>query len=289
MKTDEAIYTYLSTGAEAFRILTGGMTLCGSYRFHSITLKALERRADGVFEPDDPGAPTFVIEFQAQPKPAAWYNLIAKVGLIGESRPETDVIGVLIFLHEADDPGHPRGLVSDDGAFRAVYLNRFLPELLAREPDNPYVAVFAPLVIERDEELKAQAPRLWQAVQSAPIPEPIRLTLAEVLEFWFFERFRNLTPEEVWTMLNQLTPLEETRAYRDIFARGRAAGKTEGRTEGKCESLKLVLQQRFGALPDCAAARIAAATPTQLDGWLVRMLDADGIEALLGPAPADDD
>jgi hypothetical protein len=214
MKTDQAIYTYLSTGPEAFRILTGGLELSGPYRFRSVTFKALERRADGVCEPTGDAEPTYVVEFQAQPEEGAWYNLLTKVGLIGEASPAAEVRGILIFLHERDDPGRPAGISHEEGPFHAVYLNRFLPDLLAQEPDNPYVAVFAPLVIERDEELKRQAPRLWQTIQSAPIPEPIRLRLAEILEFWFFERFRYLNPEEVWTMLNQLTPLEETVAYR---------------------------------------------------------------------------
>jgi len=58
-------------------------------------------------------------------------------------------------------------------------------------------------------------------------------------------------------MLNLLTPLEETKAYQSIFAkgeaRGRTEGKTEGRTEGKTEAkvgtLRRQLTRRFGPLP----------------------------------------
>jgi hypothetical protein len=45
MKTDQAIYQLLSIGAEAFRVLTGGLRLDGPYQFRSVTFKALERRA----------------------------------------------------------------------------------------------------------------------------------------------------------------------------------------------------------------------------------------------------
>lgn len=281
MKTDQAIYTYLKTGTEAFRILTGGMQLIGPYQFRSITLKALERRSDGVCEPDpgNPG-PVYVIEFQAQPTQTAWYNLLTKLGLLGEELGGVEIVGILIFLHEQDDPRHPTGITAPGAPFRAVYLNRFLPDLLVQQPDNPYIAVLAPLVIERDEELKAQAPRLWQVIQSAPIPEPIRRNLAEILEFWFMERFSDLTPEEVFNMLRQLTPLEETRSYKIIFGRGKADGKAEG----KADSLERLLRRRFGPVPDWAVKRIAAAESTQLDAWLDRVLDVDGIEELLGPA-----
>jgi predicted transposase YdaD len=142
-------------------------------------------------------------------------------------------------------------------------MNRFLPALLEQEPDNPFVAVLAPLAIERDEVLKAQAPRLWQAIQSAPIPEPVRDRLAEVLQFWLFERFTALTAEEILKMITHLTPLEETRAYRDIFSRGEAEGekkgKAEGEVQGKAKALLRQLRRRFGAVPDWAEQRIGAA------------------------------
>jgi hypothetical protein len=85
---------------------------------------------------------------------------LTKVGLIGEQRPSADIRGVLIFLHEKDDPGPPLGIADAESLCTAVYLNRFLPELLAQEPDNPFVVVLAPLVVERDEELQAQVPHI---------------------------------------------------------------------------------------------------------------------------------
>jgi len=62
MKTDPSIYEYRSTGAEAFRILSGGATLNGSYRFVSLTLKGIERRLDGIFEPEDHDGPVHLVE-----------------------------------------------------------------------------------------------------------------------------------------------------------------------------------------------------------------------------------
>jgi len=138
------------------------------------------------------------------------------MGLYLETQPHADVRGILIFLDERDDPHLPRGIGAADPPFKAVYLDRFLPDWLEREPDNPFVAVFAPLVLKRDEDLRARAPRLWRTIQDAPLPEPVRQTLSQVLEFWLFERFRTLTAEEIWTMLHHLTPLEETRAYQSI-------------------------------------------------------------------------
>ena len=61
--------------------------------------------------------------------------------------------------------------------------------MLEREPDNPYVAVFAPLIIDSDAELTQRAPVLWQTIQQRTLDADTRETLSEVLEFWFFERF----------------------------------------------------------------------------------------------------
>jgi len=66
MKTDHPIYLFLSAGAEAFRVLTDGCELVGPYRFCSLTIKGLERRLDGIFEPDGHDGPVYVIEFQGQ-------------------------------------------------------------------------------------------------------------------------------------------------------------------------------------------------------------------------------
>jgi predicted transposase YdaD len=297
MKTDQPIYQFLATGAEAFRVLTGGLTLAGPYRFRSLTLKVLERRIDGVFEPEGHDGPVYLLEFQGQLVKTAWYNLMSKVGLYGEAHPQWEVRGILVFLHSDLDPRYPPGMRNrKSGPFRAVYLNRFLPAWLAREPDNPYLAVFAPLVLSA-KRLRQQAPRLWQTIQQAPVAPETRATLSEILAFWFFERFKSLTKQEIWTMLNVLTPLEETRAYQEIFAegeaegeaegraegeaRGKVKGKIEGKIEGKIDDLKRLLTRRFGPVPEWAVQRIEGASLEQLDVWLEGLLDAESLGSLL--------
>lgn len=78
-------------------------------------------------------------------------------------------------------------------------------------------------------------------------------------------------------MLNQVTPIEETRAYQSIFAEGEAKGRAEG--------LRRLLACRFGPLPEWAQARLEAAPIAQLDQWLDGVLDTPSLEALIGPEP----
>ncbi len=279
MKTDQPIYLYLSAGPEAFRVLTGGLTLAGPYRFSSITLKGLERRLDGLCEPEDPEQPAYALEFQGQGKDATFYNLLTKMGLYGERHPRRDVQGIAVFLRAADAPAFPRRITGEGSPIRAVFLDQVLPEWLAREPDNPYVAVLAPLVIATDAELRQRAPDLWQSVQTAAVPDSEREALAEVLLFWLMERFRTLTKTEVLQMLNLLTSIEDTSGYQAI----KELGIAEGKAEGKAEDLTRLLTRRFGPLPAWSTGRISAAPIGQLDAWLDGILDAPSLTDLIGP------
>jgi len=203
MKTDHPIYLFLSAGPEAFRVLTGGHALSGAYHFSSLTIKGLERRLDGIFEPDGHAGPVYVVEFHGQPLAGAWYNLLTKVGLYGEQYPEREVLGIGVLLRERDRPSCPAWANDSEWPLCIVALDRFLPQWLEREPENPFVAVFAPLVIDDDAELRRLAPSLWQRIRQAPIDEQARAALSQVLEFWFFERFRGLSAQEIWAMLKR--------------------------------------------------------------------------------------
>ncbi len=235
----------------------------------------MERRLDGIYEPDGHAGPVYVVEFQGQSAPSACYNLLAKIGLYGEAHPDRDVLGVGVLLRERDGPAFPSWARGTDGPLRVTALDRFLTDWLAREPENPFVAVFAPLMIDQEEELRAQAPALWRTVQTDPLAPEVRDVLAQVLEFWFFERFRGLTAQEIWAMLSLVTPIQETCAYQSIFA--------EGEAKGKANTLKRQLTRCFGTLPTWAEQRIDAADIEQLDAWLDGIFDAESLAALVGP------
>lgn len=72
-------------------------------------------------------------------------------------------------------------------------------------------------------------------------------------------------------MLNVLVPIEETRAYQSIFAKGKADG------------LKRLLARRFGPLSAWAAKRIDATAIDQLNAWLEGIFEAGRLENLIGP------
>ena len=185
MKTDHPIYLFLSAGPETFRVLTGGHQLEGTYRLCSLTIKGINRRLDGILEPE------------GTPGRSTWSN--------SKSSPPTR-LGTIC------------------------------------SPRSGYTAI------------------------------------GDVLEFWFFERFRGLTAKEIWARLNLATPIQETRAYQSIFAEGKA----EGEATAKASTLKRRLTRRFGPVPAWAERRIDAAPVAQLDAWLDGIFDAARLEDLIG-------
>jgi len=144
---------------------------------------------------------------------------------------------------------------------------------------------FAPLIIARDDALRAWAPRALRTIREAPLAPTTRATLERMLEFWLIERFPLLSSEELRTMLNVLVPLEQTRVYQATFAKGKADGEVDGQAKGKADSLKPLLTHRFGVLPRWAVQRLDAAAIVPLDGWLEGIFDAPSLEALIGPKP----
>lgn len=108
MKTDKQIYLLLGTGTDAFRLLTGGIELPGSYRGRSVVLKELERWADHVFEPESGEGPAYIIEIQAQRGGDVYDRLVLELVLYRKAHPGRTVYGLVIFLDaDCDEPDSP--------------------------------------------------------------------------------------------------------------------------------------------------------------------------------------
>ena len=63
--------------------------------------------------------------------------------------------------------------------------------------------------------------------------------------------------------------------------KGRQEGEQRGRQEGEVAILLRQLERRFGALPDWARDRIAAADTAALEDWGLRVLDAASLDDVL--------
>ncbi len=61
-------------------------------------------------------------------------------------------------------------------------------------------------------------------------------------------------------------------------------GVQQGRIEGMRQTLRTLLERRFGQLPAWGIARLASATEAELEAWTDTFINADSVENVLGPA-----
>lgn len=66
------------------------------------------------------------------------------------------------------------------------------------------------------------------------------------------------------------------------IAEGKAEGIAEGAAKGKLEVLEYLLENRFGAVPAWAKARLDRATPAQIERWVKKAITAETLEGVIG-------
>lgn len=298
MHTDKHIYLLLGADPEFLHRLTG-LRIAGRYRFDALDVKALERRIDGVVVPEDEAEPIWAIEVQAWRDPAIYHRLLIDMGLLGERYPGREVRGLLLFISPGNDPKTPPWddcltKATAHCPLRRLYLVKVLDQLQTSDPEHPLLAAFLPYRVEDRARLREQAPSAYRRLKQSSLSDFARRQCLDVFQSWLLARFDDLTLEEILAMLGELTPLEQTRAYREIveknrpiwFDEGHQEGHQEGRQREACTLILRLLKRRFGLLTSEREARITAlplerledlgealldfTTSADLDSWLAR-------------------
>ncbi|AUB80740.1 DUF2887 domain-containing protein [Candidatus Thiodictyon syntrophicum] len=277
MKTDKQIYTLLGADPDFLRVLTDGIAVRGPYLFEALDVKGLERRTDGVLIPRAQDEDIWVMEFQAQSDPLIYHRLLLEMALVGERHPQRVVRGFVLFAEAALDPcTEPwHGLMTRDHQppLRRAYLPEVLKRLAREVPDHPLLGVFLPYLEADLERLRRQAPTVYRQLQATALPEASRRHCVAVFQSWLMARFKSLSLEEILKMLGELTPLEETRAYKELVAKGVTIGHQEGRRREARRLVLLQLQRRIGVVPAAQQRRIAALSVEQLESLGTALLD----------------
>ncbi|NEX17722.1 MAG: hypothetical protein C1943_14145 [Halochromatium sp.] len=281
MHTDKQIYLLLGADPEFLCLLTDGLRIDGPYAFEAIDVKALERRIDGVVLPADPAQAIWAIEVQAQKDDAIYHRLLVDMGLLGERRLEQPVRGLLLFLSPEHDPQtepwHSTFARDPQCPIRRVYLIEVLEQLRQTQPEHPLLATFLPYLVEDRERLREQAPLAYGQIQQAPLPEQARRHCLDVFQSWLLARFQDQTLEEILSMLGEMTPLEQTRAYQEIVAKNQPIWLEEGREEGRRREAERValrlLRRRLGSLTKAQQAHIQALPVDPLEDLIEALLD----------------
>ncbi|KPA17180.1 hypothetical protein MHK_002602 [Candidatus Magnetomorum sp. HK-1] len=227
MKTDKELYKLFSSCPQLL-FEAANFKPDDKYSMVSITFKEFERRTDGLLEPVSDDKPVYLVEFQAYWDNTVYHRLIMEMAAYGKENPKRDIRGILVFTNKNLDlktlPWHEL-TKSDKNIFKVVYLETFLDDLEKKNPDHPLVSTFKPYR-EKDKKILKQKARHWyHNINSSSLPKPVKESFETVFTRWMQERFVNLSYKEVTQMFVKLTPLEETRSYKELVTLGEKSGE----------------------------------------------------------------
>lgn len=246
-----------------------------------------------MFEPENGVGPVYILEIQTQHSGDVYDRLVLELVLYRKLHPNCTVHGLVLFIERSgDEPESPWQHYLGTGPLllKPVYLDELLERAQLEQPDHPLLATFLPLVAN-EQELEKRAQSAWQ--QLTVRIEPDAVALMDVFMSWLLERYKHQSYEEVMKMLHfPTTPLEETRAYKELVAIGMERGRKEGVEWGRKEGyqagrraiLTKLLRRRFGELPDWVINQLEQANTEQLELWAEQIFDANSIEQLLSIA-----
>lgn len=244
METDELFYEFFCHHPSSLlRLLE--LPTEGQWHFQSVTVKQRkrhEKRLDGVLTRVD-GTPDRRIfaEFQGYPDKAIYWRAMRSVSMYHEHHPDEPLLPMwvlILFLDESFDPGFP--VLQFLPPHRLVTL--FLPEALERlGAQSGPLAVFKPLFLKDDAELRAQAPSFRREIEALNFPPNEHKFLMEALVYAIHQRLPTLSEKELMHMV-QLTPLRKTVAGQDLLLEGRLEGEARGERVGQIRLLRQLLQ-----------------------------------------------
>jgi len=276
MKTDPIFYELFQTAPQTFFELLQITPLC-PYRFESITVKATEKRIDGVFEPTQADAPIYFVEVQASADETMYWRTAREVATYFEARPtlKNEWQAVVIWLNKEHDPGYGTAHVKDyqgQAKIQAVYLMDLLEKLPAH---SLTLNVLQPLMVDTEQQVRQNITHWAQQIHTTPNLTPneeqrLLMVMTQLIE----EKFKTLDDEELRNML-KLTPLAETRSGQKLLQESfaelltklvkrkfKAAEKTLARSEARIQQLTLRdLKDLFDEILDMTSIR-------ELNAWM---------------------
>ena len=262
-----------------------GLPPVGKCVMRSFTVKSLERRTDGVIVPQAPFHPLWVIEFQFGDNPYIYTRIVQKMAAIQEEFGMREVQGMIFFGEARSDP-QTKPWTSH---VRSIVLVEELRRLAERVPEHPLVAVFQPLLAEREHDLEHTAGGFYRAIKNSKLKRGVREALEEVFVSWLLQRLPNRSKQEIEKMLiGELPELVDTRAGQDILEigveRGLKIGEERGlkigEERGLAEAAVVVLEAKRGRLTKSMRQRLQALGAKQLRKLLADAIPWESLDLL---------
>ncbi|HQZ67526.1 MAG TPA: DUF2887 domain-containing protein [Planctomycetaceae bacterium] len=136
----------------------------GPCRFQSVTIKAIQRSADGVLIPEETNEAILVIEFQMYFDQHVYGRVVVEMAVIQKEHAGREVQGILIFgSKELDPTTAPWSQV-----VAVYYLDEMLTELEKTSLDHPLLALFQPLIEKDTNGFKRKRPSTILRLKRSP-------------------------------------------------------------------------------------------------------------------------
>ncbi|HBJ35057.1 MAG TPA: hypothetical protein DDZ51_09945 [Planctomycetaceae bacterium] len=258
MQSDKQLYEIFEVNPQWLFELTG-RTSPGPCKFVSITLKAIERRSDGMLLPDLASKPITIAELQMYADSDVYQRTVIEMAMVQAEHPGRQVDGFIIFASRSlDSRTEPWTKV-----VASYYLDELLEQLSQHAPEHPLVAVFQPLMQTDRTILERDVARYYNQITEGVADERQRTRLHDVFVDWLLQRFSDRGMKGIEQMLiGQLPDLRDTQAGKELIALGEQKGREQGleqgleqgREQGELIGQICILQEFLGLEPTDARA-----------------------------------
>jgi predicted transposase/invertase (TIGR01784 family) len=261
MRRDTIFYQlFLRFPQLLFELLPIAPTDASSYTFEAIEVKETSFRTDGVWMPPTPAGTAYFAEAQFQPDEVFYERMNAEISIFTYRNRDrcSSWQGIVLF------PSRTLQQTSLTMVSHLLDSGKIIPIYLNELPSNtsPALNMMVLTTLEGEAAINAAKAALAQGSGNRDIMEMVTTIMVY--------KFTQLTRAEVDIMLG--TTLQETRVYQDALAEGKVEGKAEGKVEGKLEMLSMLLNQRFGDLPESMIDRLSQLSLTQLEALGTQIL-----------------
>jgi len=305
MRTDKQLYRVFEANPDwVFQLAR--LPSPGKSSMRAVTIKALERNADGVIVPEAIEPPLTVVEFQFQKDETIYTRTVAEMIAVQEANRMRPVQGLIFFGYNNLDPQ----TAPWNRVVQAFTLREVVGAFEQDHPGHPLVAVFKPLLVEDDVALEAEAVGYYRTIKYSELPTACKTSLLDVFVSWLEQRLSHKNKKEIEIMLlGELPGLEETQSGRDLIRigeergirvgeergirvgeergvrvgeeRGIRVGEERGEQRGLQKAILVSLRARYGAVPAPLQEKIRTLTVDEAERVLECLPQCPTLEALI--------
>jgi len=276
MRRDSIFYQlFAQSPSLLFDLLPTPPAEAARYRFDSVAVKEPKFEIDGVFLPpsDRPGV-VYFCEVQFQRDEQLYERMVSESSAyFYRNRSQfSDWVAVVIYPSRATEQRdtYPYRALLGSNQMHRIYLDE-----LGDVRQLPLgVALMVLTIVKAPKAPEAARYLLAKAQQELTDPRASR-AIIEMLTTIMVYKFDQLSRVEVEAMLGM--SLQKTRVYQEAKAEGEEFGREEGRQEGQRSLVLLLLNQKFGSLPDRLSAQIASLSLDQLEALAIALLNFTGV------------